>query len=34
VGPIVILVFAVLEGDPGSNAYGPNPKEGASAASI
>lgn len=34
VGWIVFLVFAVLEGDPGSNAYGPNPKEGASAASI
>ena len=27
IGTIVILVFALLEGTPGSNQYGPNPKE-------
>ena len=25
-GPVVILVFLVLDGDPGANAYGPDPK--------
>jgi uncharacterized membrane protein YhaH (DUF805 family) len=28
IGAIVLLVFAVMEGTPGSNRYGPNPKEG------
>lgn len=27
VGGIVLLVFLVLDGQPGSNQYGPNPKE-------
>ena len=27
IGAIVLLVFALLEGTPGSNRYGPNPKE-------
>ncbi len=27
IGPIVLLVFALLDGTPGSNRYGPNPKE-------
>ena len=27
IGSIVLLVFAVSEGTPGSNRYGPNPKE-------
>ncbi len=27
IGTIVLLVFALLEGTPGSNRYGPNPKE-------
>ncbi|MBL9134792.1 MAG: DUF805 domain-containing protein [Verrucomicrobiales bacterium] len=26
IGPIVLLVFAVMEGNPGPNAYGPSPK--------
>lgn len=26
VGPIVLIVFMVMEGDPDSNAYGPSPK--------
>lgn len=26
IGPIVILVFMVLDGQPGENQYGPNPK--------
>lgn len=29
VGGIVLLVFMVLDGQPGSNQYGPNPKESA-----
>ncbi len=29
IGPIVLLVFALLGGTPGSNRYGPNPKEAA-----
>jgi uncharacterized membrane protein YhaH (DUF805 family) len=28
IGGIVLLVFALLDGTPGSNQYGPNPKEG------
>ncbi len=28
IGTIVLLVFAVSEGTPGTNRYGPNPKEG------
>ncbi len=28
VGTIVLIVFAVLDSQPGSNAYGPNPKGG------
>ena len=28
IGAIVLLVFAVMEGTPGNNRYGPNPKEG------
>jgi uncharacterized membrane protein YhaH (DUF805 family) len=27
VGPIVILIFMVLDSQPGDNLYGPNPKE-------
>jgi uncharacterized membrane protein YhaH (DUF805 family) len=27
IGTIVLLVFALLEGTPGNNRYGPNPKE-------
>jgi uncharacterized membrane protein YhaH (DUF805 family) len=27
IGGIVLLVFALLDGTPGSNQYGPNPKE-------
>ena len=27
IGTIVLLVFALLEGTPGANRYGPNPKE-------
>ena len=27
IGAIVLLVFAVMEGTPGNNRYGPNPKE-------
>jgi uncharacterized membrane protein YhaH (DUF805 family) len=27
IGTIVLLVFAVTDGTPGSNRYGPNPKE-------
>ena len=27
IGAIVLLVFALLEGTPGDNQYGPNPKE-------
>jgi uncharacterized membrane protein YhaH (DUF805 family) len=27
IGTIVLLVFALLEGTPGTNRYGPNPKE-------
>jgi uncharacterized membrane protein YhaH (DUF805 family) len=27
IGAVVLLVFALLEGTPGSNRYGPNPKE-------
>ena len=27
IGTIVLLVFALLDGTPGSNRYGPNPKE-------
>ena len=27
IGSIVLLVFAVMDGTPGSNRYGPNPKE-------
>ncbi len=26
IGPIVLLVFALLDGTPGDNRYGPNPK--------
>jgi uncharacterized membrane protein YhaH (DUF805 family) len=26
VGPIILLVFMCLDGDPGTNQYGPNPK--------
>lgn len=26
IGPVVLLVFAVLDSQPGDNAYGPNPK--------
>ena len=26
IGPLVLLVFAVLDGTPGSNRFGPNPK--------
>jgi uncharacterized membrane protein YhaH (DUF805 family) len=29
IGVIVLLVFAVLDSEPGSNDYGPNPKEAA-----
>ena len=29
VGPIVLFVFACLDSQPGTNQYGPNPKEGA-----
>jgi uncharacterized membrane protein YhaH (DUF805 family) len=29
VGPIVLLVFFVQDSQPGSNQYGPNPKESA-----
>jgi len=32
VGPIVLLVFFVQDSQPGSNQYGPNPKEAASPA--
>jgi uncharacterized membrane protein YhaH (DUF805 family) len=28
IGTIVLLVFALTDGTPGSNQYGPNPKEG------
>jgi len=27
IGPLVLLVFALLDGQPGANDYGPNPKE-------
>jgi uncharacterized membrane protein YhaH (DUF805 family) len=27
IGPIILLVFFVLDSTPGTNAYGPNPKE-------
>jgi len=27
IGTIVLLVFAVTDSTPGSNSYGPNPKE-------
>jgi uncharacterized membrane protein YhaH (DUF805 family) len=26
IGVIVLLIFYVMDGDPGSNEYGPNPK--------
>jgi len=32
IGGIVLLIFLVLEGDPGDNQYGPNPKETAAGA--
>jgi len=31
IGALVLLVFMVLDSQPGTNAYGPNPKEGAAA---
>jgi uncharacterized membrane protein YhaH (DUF805 family) len=33
IGPLVLLVFAVLDGTPGDNRYGPNPK-GATARAV
>jgi uncharacterized membrane protein YhaH (DUF805 family) len=27
IGPLVLLVFMVLDSQPGENAYGPNPKD-------
>lgn len=32
IGPIVLIVFYVTDSQPGSNQYGPNPKEGPTAA--
>jgi uncharacterized membrane protein YhaH (DUF805 family) len=34
IGFIVLLVFMVLDSQPGSNQWGPNPKEGAAPASV
>lgn len=34
IGALVILVFMLLDGTPGSNRFGPNPKEGSSPGAL